>query len=104
MSPRTAQSGTYYSFASDEPYARFLVYHSYLTCLYLPFKPENHPYEFPPELRISTYASHHIAFTSHHFALHCTVLQLHCLAIALSLPYTTPGDDPLPPDRALRAP
>ena len=37
MSPRTMQSGTYYSFASDEPYALFLVDHSYLTCMYLPF-------------------------------------------------------------------
>ena len=37
MSPRTMQSGTFYSFALDEPYALFLVCHSYLTYLYLPF-------------------------------------------------------------------
>ena len=37
MNPRTTQSGTYYSFASHEPYAHFIVDHSYLTCLYLPF-------------------------------------------------------------------
>ena len=37
--PHTTQSGTYYSFALDEPYALFLVCHSYLTYLYLPFTP-----------------------------------------------------------------
>ena len=54
MSPCTAWSGTFYSFALDEPYPHFLVCHLYLTCLYLPFtpeigEPENHPYEFPPQ-------------------------------------------------------
>ena len=72
-SPRTMWTGTYYSFTSDEPYALFLVDHSYLTCLYLPFNTENHPYEFPPELKLSTYTSHGTASTSHHFS------QLHCL-------------------------
>ena len=38
--PRTVQSGTYYNFTLDEPYACFLVDHSYLTCLYLPSTPE----------------------------------------------------------------
>ena len=98
MNPHTVQSGTYYNFTLDEPYARFLVFHSYLTCLYLPFtqniireEPHNHLYKFPPELRFSTYlAPFRIAS--------------HCLAITLSLPYTTPGDNPLPPDHILRAP
>ena len=33
----TTWSVTFYSFASDEPYALFHVLHLYLTCLYLPF-------------------------------------------------------------------
>ena len=37
MNPHTAWSGTYYSFTLDEPYACFLGFHLYLTCLYLPF-------------------------------------------------------------------
>ena len=41
MSPHTTWSGTLYSFASDEPYALFLVDHLYLTCLYLPFDTHN---------------------------------------------------------------
>ena len=36
-SPPTMWSGTYYIFTSDEPYALFLVDHSYLTFMYLPF-------------------------------------------------------------------
>ena len=36
----TPWSGTYYSFPSDEPYALFLVGHSYSTCMYLPFAKE----------------------------------------------------------------
>ena len=78
MSPHTTQSGTFYSFALDKPYAHFLVYHSYLTCLYLPFAPEKshaiYPYEFPPEFKISTYALHHTAFILHHFTSYCTAL------------------------------
>ena len=65
------------------PYACFLVYHLYLTCLYLPFtqgeEPHNCLYQFPPELRFSTYVLHHLTLISHHFALHCTALQSHCL-------------------------
>ena len=64
--PHTTWSGTFYSFTSDELYAPFLVDHSYLTCLYLPFKPHNHPYKFPPEFKLSTCALHH--FASHHTA------------------------------------
>ena len=41
-SPHTVGSGTYYSFTSDEPYACFLVYHSYLTCLYFTFCSDHH--------------------------------------------------------------
>ena len=41
-SPHTAWSGTYYSFALDEPYAHFLVYHLYLTCLYFTFCSDHH--------------------------------------------------------------
>ena len=40
MNPCTTWSGTFYNFTSDEPYAHFLVCHSYLTCLYLPFTPD----------------------------------------------------------------
>ena len=61
------------------PYAHILVYHSYLTSLYLPFQgkiitkaPTNCLYESPPELRFSTYASHHLTLISHYFASHCT--------------------------------
>ena len=72
--PCTVWSGTFYSFASDEPYALFLVDHSYLTYMYLPFDTENHPYKFPPEFRLSTYTSHHIALISHHFPSHRTAL------------------------------
>ena len=61
------------------PYACFLVFHSYLTCLWLPFthiiireEPHNCLYQFPPELRFSTYASHHLALILHYFASHRT--------------------------------
>ena len=61
------------------PYAHILVYHSYLTCLYLPFTeniiteaPTNCLFESPPELRFSTYTSHHLALISHYFASHRT--------------------------------
>ena len=61
------------------PYAHILVYHSYLTCLYLPFTqkiiteaPTNCLYESPPELRFSTYALHCLALISHYIASHRT--------------------------------
>ena len=41
MIPCTVRSGIYYSFTSDEPYARFLVYHLYLTCLYFTFRSDH---------------------------------------------------------------
>ena len=79
MNPCITQSGTYYSFASDEPYAHFLVDHLYLTYLYLPFDTENSPHKFPPEFRLSDYTSHCIALTLHQVTLHCTALKSHCL-------------------------
>ena len=61
------------------PYACFLVFHSYSTCLYLPFGGNiitealtNCLYESPPELRFSTYASHRLMLISHYFASHRT--------------------------------
>ena len=72
------------------PYAHFLVFHLYLTCLYLPFtqiiireEPHNCLCQFPPELRFSTYASHHLALILHYFASHRTAM------IPLSLLATT---------------
>ena len=53
MNCHTTQSGTYYSFSSDKPCAHFLVYHSYTTCLYLPYHPRLPEYEFPPVFRFS---------------------------------------------------
>ena len=84
MNHHTVWSGTYYSFASDEPCAHFLDYHPYLTHLYLPRLPE---YKFPPVFRFSVFTSPCT------FTLHPTVLTC----------YTTPGDDPSPPDHTLRA-
>ena len=61
------------------PYAHFLVFHLYLTCLYLPFaqniireEPHNCLYKSPSELRFSTYASHRLTLISHYFASHRT--------------------------------
>ena len=61
------------------PYARILVYHSYLTCLYLTFTKNiitealtNCLYESPPELRFRTYASHLFRTISHYFTSHRT--------------------------------
>ena len=87
----TTQSGTYYTFTLDEPCAHFLVYHLYLTCLYLPFAPENCIYELPPVFRFS-------ACASPHFTL---IMLPHNPTIFTC--YTMPGDDPLPPDCTLRA-
>ena len=69
------------AFSITLPYAHILVYHLYLTCLYLPFKqsiiteaPTNCLYESPPELRFSTYVLHHLALISHYFASHRTAM------------------------------
>ena len=78
--PCTTWSGTFYSFASDEPYAHFLVDHSYLTCLYLPFDTRRITHmSSPPEFRFSTYTLHHIALASHHFTSRHTTSQSHHL-------------------------
>ena len=60
LNPHTAQSGTYYSFTSDEPCAHFLVYHSYITCLYLPYHWRSLEYKFPPVFRFSVFALPHL--------------------------------------------
>ena len=82
------------------PYARILVYHSYLTCLYLPFANQHHhqsPNQLPiwvsPRIEIS-----HLRFTliSHYFALFR--IALHCHNPTVSTSHNTPGDNPLPPD------
>ena len=72
------------------PYACILVYHLYLTCLYFTFhqiiireEPHNCLYQFPPELRFSTYTLHRLALILHHFASHHTAM------IPLSLLVTT---------------
>ena len=57
----------------------FLVYHLYLTCLYLPFTPENWIYEFPPAFRFSASALPFLAFASPHFTLHHIASQSHHL-------------------------
>ena len=76
-----------------------LTIHISLTCIYLS-RQTIYPYKFPPELRFSTYISHRI--TSHS---PCTIS--HCITLPHSPTvftcYTTPGDDPLPPDHTLRA-
>ena len=74
------------------PYAHILVYHSYLTSLYLPFArdiiaeaPTICLYESPPKLRFRT-----------HFALFR--FASHCHDPTVSTSHNTPGDNPLPPD------
>ena len=64
------------------PYARILVYHLYLTCLYLPFTRgniitealTNCLYGSPPELRFRTYASHLFCTILHYFTSHRTAM------------------------------
>ena len=51
MSPHTMQSGTFYSYALDEPYALSLVDYSYLTFLYLPFNTHNLPIWVSPRIQ-----------------------------------------------------
>ena len=99
MNPCTTWSGTYYSFTLDEPYAHFLVDHSYLTFLYLTFKTitiahTSFPQNSDPALMpcIAPHSPHTIF---HHITLPHSPTTLTY--------YTTPGDDPLPPDHTLRA-
>ena len=96
---RLALRGQALSIAS--PYACILVYHSYLTCLYLPFAREHYrwsPNHLPtwvsPRIEIS-----HLRFTLilRYFALFC--IASHCHNPTISTCHNTPGDNPLPPDR-----
>ena len=89
------------------PYAHFLVFHSYLTCLYLPFAQNiiaealtNCLYESPPELRFSTYTSHCLALISHYFASHRTAMIPPSLLATIHLetipyPQITPPQSPI---------
>ena len=83
------------------PYAHILVYHSYLTSLYLPFTREHH-YRSPNQLPIwvsPRIEILHIRFTLilHYFALFR--IASHCHDPTISTCHNTPGDNPLPPDR-----
>ena len=95
------QSGTYYSFTLDEPCAHFLVDHLYLTCLYLPFTPERESIAYTSFPQLSDLV------LVPHLALHSPCPILHHITLPHSPTvftcYTTPGDDPLPPDCTLRA-
>ena len=99
MNPHATWSGTYYSFALNEPCACFLVCHLYLTCLYLPFNKDNCLYEFSPVFRLSACTSPHLTFTLPHFTLHHTASQSCCLYLlhhTWNIYYTTwnPGKSP----------
>ena len=57
-----------YGFATDEPCACFLVYHSHLTHLYLPFEPKG---SFPPDFRLGLFCLTilpHKLFSSQHWS------------------------------------
>ena len=73
MSHHAMWSETYYSFISDEPCAHFLDYHSYLTYLYLPFKPER---KFSPQISDLVCS----AWSFHLTPLHTFSLLHTCLA------------------------
>ena len=89
------------------PYAHILVYHLYLTCLYLPFaqniireEPHTCLYQFPPELRFSTYALHRLTLILHYFASHHTaMIPLSLLATihleTIPYPQITPPQSPI---------
>ena len=66
-------SGTYYSFTSDELCAHFVVYHVYLSHLYLPFKPER---KFSPQISDLVCS----AWSFHLTPLHTFSLLHTCLA------------------------
>ena len=92
----TMKSGTYYSFASDEPCARFLDYHLYLACLYPPFTTHDFALQYTSFPQIS-FSCIHLA--SHiHLALFCifspSCIALHCLTIFTC--YATPRDNLIP--------
>ena len=82
------------------PYARILVYHSYLTCLYLPFAKEH--YRRSPN-HLPTWVSPRIEISHLHFTLILRYFALfritsHCHDSTISTCHNTPGDNPLPPD------
>ena len=89
----TMWSGTYYIFASDEPCAHFLVYHSYITCLYVPYHPRRRrlpEIQVSPNFRLSTFALPHICLAPfcialHHLASHCPYLLCHAQRQSLAL-------------------
>ena len=83
------------------PYACILVYHSYLTCLYLPFATQHHrrsPNQLPipvsPRIEIL-----HLCFTLSRTYFALFRIALHCHNPTVSTCHNTPGDNPLPPDR-----
>ena len=83
MSHCTTWSGTYCSFTSDEPCAHFLDYHSYLTCLYLPFDRE---YKFPsPDFRPPFCAFSPSCITLHHLTVPPSLPVMPCLE---TIPYS----------------
>ena len=102
MNPHTAQSGTYYSFASDEPYALFLVDHSYLTCMYLPF-----PIAEPQPIAYTSFPQNSELTLMPHITSHSPCTISHCIALphnptVLTLYHTwrqslTPRSHPLSP-------
>ena len=96
--PHATWSGTYYSFTLDEPCAHFLVYHLYLTCLYLPFAESIAYTSFPPSFQnlvlVPWLTSHLPHPIFHHITLPHSPTIFTC--------YTIPGDNPLPPDCTLR--
>ena len=88
------------SLSITSPYAHFLVFHSYLTCLYLPFARDDH-HQSPNHLPI--WVSPRIEILHLHFAPFHTYFALfhitsHCHDPTVSTCRNTPGDNPLPPD------
>ena len=93
------------------PYAHFLVYHSYLTCLYFTFRkiiireePHHCLYQFPSELRFSTYALHCLALISHYFAISVCIPIWIWVSHHLYLPHYTWRQSLAPRSHPLRAP
>ena len=81
MSPCTTWSGTFYSFASDEPYARFLVYHSYLACLYFTFHSEHHQRREPQPIAYMSFPQKRDLALTPHLTLHLFHIISHCIAL-----------------------
>ena len=79
MSSCTAQSGTFYNFALCSISCLPFVFN--LPVFYLSKRTSSekshtiaYVYQFPPELRFSTYTLHCLALILHYFALHCTAM------------------------------